>query len=378
MIDSPPFLSVVVPAHQAKNVLPRCLASLAASDLPREMWELIVVDDASTDTTCLIAAESADTVVRLAGNPYGPAYARNRGFEASRGEVIVFVDSDVCVHRDTLRRFAALFAQDAQLGAAFGSYDASPPAPGLVSQFRNLLHHHVHQRSRGEAETFWAGCGAVRRQAFTDVQMFDEWHYARPQVEDIELGRRLRNHGYRIVLRPEIQCTHLKQWTLRNVVNTDFRHRGTPWMWLLLREGAGSTPATLNLQMREKLCTLLVGGALVAIAASLLWASLLPLITAAGAVLLVLLLNLRLYGFFARVRGPAFAVAAVPLHLLFYLMSVLSVFSGLLMNFLLGEPSPPPAVEAHAATGIKTWPPAASIPARSIWNATADGAVQDS
>src|SRR6185436_15848936 len=106
-----PYLSVIVPAHNSVAVLDRCLTALASSGLPRESWELIVVDDGSTDATELVAARYADVAVRLAGNPHGPAYARNRGAEASRGEVLVFVDADVVVHPDTLARIAITLAR---------------------------------------------------------------------------------------------------------------------------------------------------------------------------------------------------------------------------------------------------------------------------
>src|SRR2546426_2153080 len=265
-----PFLSVIVPAHQAAGILPMSLQALRASHLPGEGWELIVVDDASTDRTALVAAEFADTVVRLAGNPHGPAYARNRGVEASRGDVIVFVDADVCVHSDTLRQFAALFAARPAISAAFGSYDARPPGPGFVSQYRNLLHHYVHLRGAGEAETFWAGCGAIRRAVFAAVGGFDEWHYARPQIEDIELGRRLRLAGHRIVLDPDIQGTHLKRWTLRAVLTTDLAGRGVPWMWLMLQEGR-STAYTLNVRSPERWRTVLVWASVLALVGALFW-----------------------------------------------------------------------------------------------------------
>ena len=121
------------------------------------------MDDASTDATALIAAEFADAVVRLPDRPRGPAYARNRGVEVARGDIVVFVDADVCVHTDTLRRFTAVFANEPDVSAVFGAYDTQPEAPQLVSQYRNLLHHFVHSQSAGEAETFWAGCGAIRR-----------------------------------------------------------------------------------------------------------------------------------------------------------------------------------------------------------------------
>ena len=67
-----PFMSVIVPAHNAAGMLPRSLGGLRNSDLPRDRWELIVVDDGSTDETSLIAARYADTVVTLPGRAHGP------------------------------------------------------------------------------------------------------------------------------------------------------------------------------------------------------------------------------------------------------------------------------------------------------------------
>jgi hypothetical protein len=277
----------------------------------------VVVDDASGDDTAEVAAEYADTVLRLEGSARGPAYARNRGAEAARGEVLVFIDADVCVHPPALGAMAAAFLTDSGLAAVFGSYDANPTSPGLVSQFRNLLHHHVHHLGAGRAETFWAGCGAVRRAAFFDVGMMDAARYPRPQIEDIELGRRLRQAGHRIELRPDIQCTHLKRWTLRNMVVTDFRDRGLPWMRLILSEGAMRTPATMNLKFRDKVCHALVAVAALALAAALLLRSATPLLLAAAATLAIVLLNHRFYSLMVRARWPAFAIAAVPLHLVY-------------------------------------------------------------
>src|SRR5207248_497955 len=79
--------------------------------------------------------------------------------------------------------------------------------------FRNLLHHHVHRGSPGRASTFWSGIGAVKRNAFMDVEGFDE-HYSRPSIEDIELGSRLLDNGAHIVLDPDIEGKHLKTWSL--------------------------------------------------------------------------------------------------------------------------------------------------------------------
>jgi cellulose synthase/poly-beta-1,6-N-acetylglucosamine synthase-like glycosyltransferase len=309
----------------------------------------------------------------LAVKPRGPAYARNRGFEVSRGEVVVFLDADVCVYPDTLSKFAAAFRNQLDVAAVFGAYDARPPGSGVVSQFRNLMHHYVHQCNSGEAETFWAGCGAIRATLFAEVGMFDEWHYSRPQIEDIELGRRLRQRGYRILLRPEIQCTHLKRWTLRNMLSTDLKHRGVPWMWLLLREGPSAGSRALNLRTVEKWCTGLISMAAVGVVFSVLVQAVWPLFVSVPAIAVVLILNRRFYRYLCSHRGLWFTVKAVPLHLLFYATSGLSAFSGWLMNALLGEPSPQEDAAAQAQLGIKTWPPGPVRLPGSVWDSPAIG-----
>lgn len=352
-----PLLSVVVPVYNGTKVLPHALKALERSDLPRAMWELIVVDDASTDETASLAAAHADTVVRLRWQPHGPSFARNRGAEVARGDVLVFIDADVCVHPATLRQFAWLFASEPTVHAAFGSYDVSPAAPGIVSQYRNLLHHYHHQRHAGEAETFWAGCGAVRRAAFLDVGMYNEWHFSRPQIEDIELGHRLNDANYRVVLRPEIQCTHLKRWRFRDVVRTDLTDRGVPWAMLLLRRGAGKGTSTLNLRPIEKINTALVGLTALGLVAAVIFRR--PWLAATGGALLlpVVASNLPLYSFFAKTRGWLFVAAVVPFNLLYYLLNCVSASVGWITHHLVGEPKPRPHVQALAEVGHNQWPP---------------------
>ncbi|HJU67748.1 MAG TPA: glycosyltransferase family 2 protein [Gemmatimonadaceae bacterium] len=368
MIARPLALSVIVPARNEAQRLPASLSALRRSDLTPESWELIVVDDASTDGTADVAREYADVVVELPGpRALGPAYARNRGCDRARGAVIVFVDADVCVHTDTLRKFAEVFRDDPAIGAAFGSYDVHPVAPGLVSQYRNLLHHYVHQRSGGEAETFWAGCGAVRRTVFFDADMFDEWHYPRPQIEDVELGGRIRALGHRIVLRPDIQATHLKGWTLGAVLRTDVLDRGVPWTRLLVQQGSVVSAAMLNLKRTEKVKTALVCSALTMAALAGLLRDPRWLLAATFAVLAVILGSVDLYWWLARARGFRFALGAIPLHLLYYVTNGLSVCLGWLMHHAVGEPRPDPVIEAYAEVGLQRDPPLPSRRRGSPW-----------
>ena len=327
-----PRLSVIVPAYNCAPTLRRALAALAASDLPRDVWELLVADDGSTDDTRAAASAVADRVVAVEGGPRGPGMARNAAARIATGEVLVFVDADVCVSRTALRQFDELFRDDPLLGAAFGAYDTSPEAPGLVSQYRNLLHHYVHSRSPGPAITFWAGCGAIRRSAFEAMRGFDVERYPRPQIEDIELGYRLAARGIRILLRPDIQGKHLKRWTLKGGFVTDVRDRGVPWMRLLLERRELASAGPLNLQRREKIFTLVApAGVLLLVAGSVLgsrWAILLAL----ASLVAVVAGNATLFGWFRQMRGTSFAVMVIPLRIAYYVLNAVSAVLGIVLH----------------------------------------------
>jgi GT2 family glycosyltransferase len=228
---------------------------------------------------------------------------------------VVFVDADVEVHPDTLDRVRAVLDTRPDVHAVFGSYDDRPADPGVVSTFRNLLHHHVHHVSAGPAETFWTGLGAVRGTVFEAVGGFDDSRYPLPSIEDIEFGRRLRTQGYSVVLDPSILGTHLKAWSLRTMLWTDFARRGVPWVALQVRERRLSK--ALNCGWRHRASAALALS-VVAVAAFA------PLLAAAPAAALVWL-NRSFYALLYRHTGPQRAAAGVVLHLLHHLVSVAAV-----------------------------------------------------
>src|SRR5581483_3799439 len=183
----------------------------------------------------------------------GSAAARNLAARSASGEKLIFLDADVTVHPDTLAQIAEVFNGPSPPDAVIGSYDGSPAALSLVSQFRNLLHAHVHQRSHREAQTFWTGCGAIDREWFLKLGGFDE-RYGGPSLEDVELGLRLHRAGGRIVLAPEIQVTHHKRWTFWSMIRTDMVRRAMPWAGLMRDYGL---PKDLNFRLRDRLACLL-------------------------------------------------------------------------------------------------------------------------
>lgn len=308
-------LSVIIPVHNAERELRECLLALQQSTRPPH--EILVVDDASADDSALVAQELGACVIQLEGDPHGPALARNCGAQNASGNVLVFLDADVCVHADTLQRIEEHFVQEPDVAALFGSYDDSPPAPNLISGYYNLRHHWTHQHAAREAWTFWSGCGAVRREVFLELGGFDT-SYERPSVEDIAFGRALRRNGYRVRLCPDVQATHLKQWTLRSWLRTDIWSRAVPWTQMLLAE-ADAVPNDLNLDWKSRLSAVAAWLAVLFFAAGfgnpLLWAAV-PL--AFGALIVC---NWPLLVFFAQRRGVWFAVGAGSCHALYYLYS---------------------------------------------------------
>jgi hypothetical protein len=293
-------ISTIIPATDRPATLDAALAAIRAAAEPPE--EIIVVDEP-------------------AGR--GPAGTRNDGAQQSSGEILVFVDSDVEVHADAFTRIRRAFEAEPDLAAIFGSYDDDPRAGGIVSDFRNLLHHHVHHAGAGPAATFWAGLGAVRRDAFVDVGGFDESRFPRASIEDIDLGARLHAAGRRITLDPRIQGTHLKRWTLRTMVQTDLLGRGVPWVELILSRRADAT--ALNLGWRHRSSTLASLILIGSIARRRPCGTLLGLVTLGA-------LNWSFYRLLLHRRGRLHAAVGVALHAVHHVCAAAAVPLGVLAH----------------------------------------------
>ncbi len=298
----------MIACRNAEATLELCLTSLSQSCHPVD--ECIVVDDASTDDSAIIARRSGAHVITRPTRG-GPARARNLGASLAGGDVLLFIDADVCVHADSVARIAEHFRTEKDLDAVIGSYDDAPAEASFISQYRNLLHCFTHRLGRRRASTFWCGCGAVRRDRFFDLGGLPE-EYTRPSIEDIEFGQRLAASGGIILLDPAIQVKHLKRWTLGGMLRTDIFDRAIPWARLILRNG--SMPDDLSVRWSQRVSVSLALAALPLAAFGQLRAALLCECA-------VVALNHRFYSFLIARRGVWFALRAVPLHLGYHLYS---------------------------------------------------------
>jgi glycosyltransferase involved in cell wall biosynthesis len=312
---APVPLSIVTPARGAEHDLRLALAALRASTPPPA--EIVLVDDASPRSLEPVAREFGCRYLRREVRG-GPGAARNDGVAVATAPYVLFVDSDVVVPPDLIGRIAERMAAPDGPSALFGGYDDAPGSPRFLAQYKNLVHHFIHQGARREAATFWAGCGAVRKADYLAVGGFDIELFDVPSVEDIDLGYRLTDRGFRVELDPSLQCRHLKDWRWLDLLRTDVLKRAVPWTRLMLARG--SVPPDLNLRPHHRISAALVG--LLVLAPGAAFFS--PRIAAGAAAALVvalLVLNRDLYGFFLRKRGAWFLARSIPAHWLYYLYS---------------------------------------------------------
>jgi glycosyltransferase involved in cell wall biosynthesis len=318
-----PRVSVIIPVHNGASTLEACLPPLLAHS--PELAEVIVVDDRSTDGSGAVARALGATVITSTG--LGPAAARNLGARHARGDILFFVDADVTVQSFTLQQVVKVLDTEPTLSAVFGSYDDEPSEPNFLSQYKNLFHHFTHQSARTKSSSFWAGCGAIRRQVFEKVGGFDEQRYQRASIEDIELGFRLNSANYQVRLDRELQVKHLKRWRTFPLLTTEIFDRARPWSTLIISNNA--IPDDLNLRWSFRLSAVLVGILAVAIPFLALGEGEIYGIAvsrvALGAVLVscavVVILNRKFYLFLIGARGLGFTLRAVPLHLCYYFYS---------------------------------------------------------
>jgi len=307
-------MATIIPARNAGTTLGPCLDALRAAGM--DARSIIVVDDGSEDATAQIARDAGVNVIPTEG-PLGAAAARNVGAAATEADLLLFVDADVAVHPDAIDRMRAAFSPK-EIVAVFGSYDDAPPDVSVVSRYRNLLHHHVHQTAMAEAQTFWTGLGAVRRQAFEDVGGFDP---AFDFLEDVELGLRLHDKGGLLRLDSAIQGKHLKRWTFASMMLTDLWGRAIPWLQLM-RSGRMS-PTLLNGGWSHRVSAASVAAGLFAPVFGMAWTPALLLLPVALAAFVVA--NFGFLRCLARVGGIGFAIRALPFHAAHYLAGLTGV-----------------------------------------------------
>ncbi len=184
------LLSVVVIGRNEGERLSRCLDSVQAIQLPEGRWELIYVDSRSTDDSAARAALFTSKVIVLQTPPFSAALARNTGWQAAKGEFILFLDGDTVLHPGFVEEVLPYFA-DASLAAVCGLRKESRPQDSWYNAVLDI----DWQFTPGPLQ-YCGGDALFRRAALAQVGGFRD---SLKQGEEPELCRRLRQNGWSIL-----------------------------------------------------------------------------------------------------------------------------------------------------------------------------------
>jgi len=211
MSPRPLQLSVIIPSRDRLDVLRRVLDSLGRQELAPERFEVIVVDDGSSDGTMDYLRDRSGTatfaLIPLQGGGEGAAAARNRALDTSRGEIILFLDADTIPSPSLLRRHLEL--QSCARGAEchLGRIDMSAELMGPEQARWHELRQAADDALTGKIDfrRYRTANSSMPRSALLKIHGFEERLLA---AEDLELAYRLAREGMRFYYHSDILAVH--------------------------------------------------------------------------------------------------------------------------------------------------------------------------
>lgn len=231
-----PKLSVIIPAYNRRFILKDCLDAIFDQTYAADDYEILIVDDGSTDGTKEFINElqkSRQNMFYLSQNNQGPAAARNFGVKYAKAEIIVFIDSDCMVPRDFLEIMRNAFDDHAGI-SAFGATAVRIFRNGFFSPLTDYLKSAIiHDRRQGQTvltkDTLVApwprlctdAC-AIRKDAFLTVGGFDtKFSWA---GEDPDLWIRLLKKGHEICSLNELGVWHYERSTVKDLIGKFYKY----------------------------------------------------------------------------------------------------------------------------------------------------------
>lgn len=214
------LVSVIVPAYNAQATIAKVIQSICALKFDKP-YEVIVVDDGSTDTTASII-KTFDRVKYCYQINAGPASARNHGARIARGEYLAFTDSDCLVHEDWLTELLKCF-DDKNIGVVCGSYGIA----NKESLLARCIHAEIRFRHTKLMPEFPKAFGGynfcARKEVFSAVGGFNEtYRYA--SGEDNELSYKILHAGYRIKFNRQALVDHYHPTDPMRYMSEQSRH----------------------------------------------------------------------------------------------------------------------------------------------------------
>lgn len=236
-------ISLVIPNYNGSATIGQCLD--AAFSARNALYEIVVVDDCSTDNSMDIIRRFPCKSHRLSEHR-GAAAARNAGARIATGDYIFFIDSDCLIDGRTMD--AVKRAIDKYHGAVIGgTYTPLPYDNDFFSTFQSVFIHHS-ETKRSEPDYIATHAMIIRSDVFNAMGGFSENFY--PILEDVEFSHRLKKHGIRLVMCPDIQVRHIFNFTFWKSLRNAYR-KSLYWTMYSLEKGdilADSGTASIGLK----------------------------------------------------------------------------------------------------------------------------------
>jgi len=324
------LVSVIVPVKNGAGTLGRCLRSLKRSYYRN--FEIIVVDDHSDDNTVEIARVNNCTVIEVK-NGNGANNARNVGAAVSKGDILMFVDSDIVVGRETILGIVESL-EESYVDAVVGIYTAKHRHESFISQYKNLWVRYSYLKSPPAIDWLFGAISGIKRPSFEKLGGFNIELLARHGHDDIELGKRFARANLNIILNMDIEVEHLKNYTLPTFIKNEF-HRSVGFAELAIRFNETTKSfrrGFVNVYPEFVLSTIYSIFLFGTIAASVIgWLTDWYAFAAAG---IYLILNIRFLNYLEQVRGLFAMVVMIPClfldHIVCFAGSIVGTLKGLL------------------------------------------------
>lgn len=213
-------ISVIIPTYNRRETFRKCLLSLLEQDYPKERYEIIVVDDGSSDGT----VEVVDTLAKAHKNfryiqqdRKGPACARNSGIREARGEIIGFTDDDCVLDKHWIRLMVESHKRNPHI-ITVGGLTGVPYKRSNIMVSQSLSNSAIQTNINGREEViFFPTCNvAFKRHIFAEYRFNEE--FPLPGGEDLEFFWRLFKSGHRFIWDKEIRVTHYRADTLSSFI----------------------------------------------------------------------------------------------------------------------------------------------------------------
>ncbi len=313
-------ISIIIPTLNGASCLGKSLKAVTDSDY--DNYEIIVSDCGSTDDTQTIAKKFDVRLIEV-GN-VGKGTARNKGVEAASGEIILFIDSDIVISVDALKRVSELFQANPQYDCINGVLSSESSDSGYFSQYKNLYMSYQFRQIPERIDFIFTSFTAMKREVFIPFE-----DTLKPK--DTEVGQRMVKEFNRFIyLDKTLQVTHLKKYNFLTFYQNDFI---VPYGWakiFLKQSGVRDLVEKKRFahSPKEQLLSVMLAPL---IALLILLNPILHIPVFVVLFLIWFLLNLKFFTFLTKERGVVFGlIKAIPVTFLAHIIMAAGIVCGFL------------------------------------------------